>query len=95
MGLKVDIERQLVNDLNAIKSIHLAGKVEEAVRRYEMLLMAQPNFASTLHPLAIAYQQLGEHAKAVNAIMHWLNVVPDDYDALVNLATSLLALNRG
>lgn len=95
MGLKVDIERQLVNDLNDIKSIHLAGKVEEAARRYEMLLMAHPNFASTLHPLAIAYQQLGEHAKAVNAIMHWLNVVPDDYDALVNLATSLLALNRG
>ncbi len=95
MGQKVDIQQQLINELNDIKTAHLAGRVEEAIRRYEMLLMANPTFASVLHPLGIAYQQIGHHAKAADAISQWLSAFPDDYDALINLSTSLLALNRG
>jgi len=95
VGQKVDIQQQLVNELNDIKTAHLAGRVEEAIKRYEMLLMAHPTFASVLHPLGIAYQQMGYHANAVDAISQWLSVFPDDYDALINLSNSLLALKRG
>lgn len=90
----VDIQQQALAELNATKAMHLAGKLEEAIRRYQALLKAHPTFADVLHPLGIAFQQLGWHAEAAEAIGHWVTLVPQDYDALINLSNSLLALGR-
>lgn len=94
MGLTVDVQSKLIGELNNIKMAHLAGKVEEAISRYQALLAAAPNFVSVWHPLGIAYQQLEQHDKAIDAILKSLTFVPDDYDALVNLSISLQALSR-
>ncbi|MBJ7416514.1 MAG: tetratricopeptide repeat protein, partial [Niveispirillum sp.] len=90
----VDRQQQALAELNATKAVHLAGKLDEAVRRYQALLQAHPTFAEVLHPLGIAFQQLGLHAQAAEAIGHWVTLVPQDYDALINLSNSLLALKR-
>lgn len=94
MGLTVDVQSKLINELNDIKMAHLAGKVEEAISRYQALLAAAPNFVSVWHPLGIAYQQLGQHDKAIEAILQSLTFIADDYDALVNLSISLQAISR-
>lgn len=90
----VDMQQQAFAELNATKALHLEGKLEEALRRYQALLRAYPTFADVLHPLGIAFQQLGHHAEAADAIGHWVTLVPQDYDALINLSNSLLALGR-
>lgn len=90
----VDRQQQALAELNATKTVHLAGKLDEAVRRYQALLQAHPTFADVLHPLGIAFQQLGLHAQAAEAIGHWVTLVPQDYDAHINLSNSLLALGR-
>ncbi|MGQ3048768.1 MAG: tetratricopeptide repeat protein [Niveispirillum sp.] len=90
----VDSQQQALAELNATKAVHLAGKLEEAIRRYQALLKAHPTFADVLHPLGIAFQQMGRHAEAAEAIGHWVTLVPQDYDALINLSNSLLALGR-
>ncbi|AUN33187.1 tetratricopeptide repeat protein [Niveispirillum cyanobacteriorum] len=90
----VDSQQQALAELNATKAVHLVGKLEEAIRRYQALLKAHPTFADVLHPLGIAFQQIGRHAEAAEAIGHWVTLVPQDYDALINLSNSLLALGR-
>lgn len=93
-GRQVDIQQQIVAELNAAKSLHLAGNIEAAVERYKATLASHPTLLDVLHPLGIAYQQLGRHAEAAEMIGRWLAHVPQDCDALINLGNSLLALRR-
>lgn len=89
-----ELEKRLIAELNAIKEKHLAGLVVEAERAYSGLLKRYPSFIGALHPHGIALQQLGRHEEAAQTIRRWLAVMPDDVDAMINLANSLTASGR-
>lgn len=94
MAQMSNVENKLIAELNAIKEKHLAGHVTDAEKGYRELLRRVPGFVAALHPHGIALQQMGRHAEAVQAISRWLEVMPTDADALINLANSLTAIGQ-
>lgn len=94
MVQKSNQNQKVAAELNAVKQVHLSGRVQEAEQGYRKLLARYPTLTDVHHPLGIALQQLGRHAEAADHIGRWLAIAPRDHDAAINLGNSLLALGR-
>jgi len=73
---------------------HRAGRLDEARRRYEQVLAADPRHFDSLHLLGVYDIQTGQLAAAVALIRQAISVKADVADAHGNLASALNSLRR-
>ena len=62
------------------------GKLEEAIARYEAALAVDPDYADAWQGLALACNDLQQHAKAIEAATRFCVLVPDDVLAHTTLS---------
>ena len=62
------------------------GKLEEAIARYREALALAPDFVDGWHGLAMAYNELGRHADAIEAGKKLCELSPDDILAHTSLS---------
>jgi tetratricopeptide (TPR) repeat protein len=70
------------------------GRYQDAIDGLRQIPIAGPDDAIVLRYIALAYQQLGDHAQAVAVIEEGLAVAPDNAALLYFRAVSLLELSR-
>jgi len=73
-------------------ALHEAGRLENAEKIYNRILVMQPDHFDSLHLLGVISHQRGNHAEAVDKISVALKIKPHDVPALNNLGNALLAL---
>jgi tetratricopeptide (TPR) repeat protein len=69
------------------------GKLEEAIARYKAALDIDPSFVDAWHGLAMAYNDLGDHEKAIEAGKRLVELTPDDVLAHTSLSRFYQAAN--
>ena len=62
------------------------GKLRDAVQRYEAAIALDPEFADAWQGLALALNDLGEHARAIEAGKRLCELMPDDVLAHTTLS---------
>jgi tetratricopeptide (TPR) repeat protein len=62
------------------------GKLEEAIAKYREALAIDPCFIDAWHGLAMAYNELGRHAEAIEAGRKLCELSPDDVLAHTSLS---------
>jgi tetratricopeptide (TPR) repeat protein len=62
------------------------GKLEEAVQVYEAALAIDPEFVDAWHGLAMAYSELGQHERAIEAGERLCQLAPEDTLAHTSLS---------
>lgn len=72
----------------AIES-HQAGDIQEAAKRYQAILVIEPNQADALHYLGMTRHQRGNTEEAITLIRRAIKLVPDYIDAQNNLGNVL------
>jgi tetratricopeptide (TPR) repeat protein len=75
-------------------SLHQAGRLDEARRRYEAVLDLDPHHFDALHMLGVVYMQTGQPEVGLERIERAITVKPDAVAAYVNLANALNDLGR-
>ena len=70
------------------------GDATGAARGFEKLIKAIPDSAVAWYNLALSWQHLNRHAKAVQAYRRVVRIQPDHVDALVNLGLSQKELEQ-
>ncbi|GAB4353903.1 MAG: hypothetical protein Kow0026_12210 [Oricola sp.] len=70
------------------------GRTEERIASLERALRLEPAHANARFELASALMDTGNFAKAAGLFAAYLETVPDDADALLNLGNCLLCLGR-
>jgi tetratricopeptide (TPR) repeat protein len=76
------------------RTLHQAGRLQEACQVYEAVLDADPEHFQALHLLGVACIQSGNLEAGADLIERALQVRPKDGPALGNLATALNGLGR-
>jgi tetratricopeptide (TPR) repeat protein len=71
-----------------------AGRVEEAIRQFEIALSLKPDSAPTLSNLGNALARTGRIAEAISRYEAALRIAPDSADAHNNLANALIRVGR-
>ncbi len=74
-------------------AIHQQGNLQEAARRYKLILDQQPDHADALHLLGVVAHQFGKHDNAINLIKLALKLQPANAVFHYNLAKALQANN--
>ena len=62
------------------------GKLDEAIAKYREALALDPDFVDGWHGLAMAYNDLGRHAEAIEAGKRLCELAPDDILAHTSLS---------
>ena len=62
------------------------GKLEEAIAKYREAITQDPGFVDAWHGLAMAYNELGDHAQAIEAGKKLCELTPDDVLAHTSLS---------
>jgi tetratricopeptide (TPR) repeat protein len=62
------------------------GKLEEAIAKYREALAIDPGFVDAWHGIAMAYNELGRHAEAIEAGKKLCELSPDDVLAHTSLS---------
>jgi tetratricopeptide (TPR) repeat protein len=62
------------------------GKLDEAVARYREAIALDPGYVDSWHGLAMAYNELGRHADAIEAGKKLCELAPDDILAHTSLS---------
>jgi len=62
------------------------GKLDEAIAKYRASLAIDSNFVDAWHGLAMAYNELGKHAEAIEAGKKLCELSPDDILAHTSLS---------
>ena len=62
------------------------GKLDEAIARYRDALAIDPAYVDAWHGLAMAYNELGRHADAIEAGKKLCELTPDDILAHTSLS---------
>jgi tetratricopeptide (TPR) repeat protein len=62
------------------------GKLEEALAKYREALAIDPGFVDAWHGIAMAYNELGRHAEAIDAGKKLCELSPDDVLAHTSLS---------
>lgn len=62
------------------------GKLEEAVAKYREALAIDPGFVDAWHGMAMAHNELGQHAQAIEAGKKLCELTPDDVLAHTSLS---------
>jgi tetratricopeptide (TPR) repeat protein len=62
------------------------GKLDEAIAKYKEAIALDPAFADAWHGLAMAYNEAGQHAGAIEAGKKLCELTPDDVLAHTSLS---------
>lgn len=62
------------------------GKLEEAIAKYREALATDPAYVDAWHGLAMAYNELGRHAEAIEAGKRLCELAPEDVLAHTSLS---------
>jgi tetratricopeptide (TPR) repeat protein len=62
------------------------GKLDEAIAKYREALVIDPQYVDAWHGLAMAYNELGQHAEAIEAGKKLCELTPDDVLAHTSLS---------
>jgi len=62
------------------------GKLEEAIGKYREAIALDPAYVDAWHGLAMAYNELGQHADAIEAGKKLCELAPDDILAHTSLS---------
>ncbi len=62
------------------------GKLEEAIAKYGEALALDPGYVDAWHGIAMAYNELGRHAEAIEAGKKLCELTPDDVLAHTSLS---------
>lgn len=74
--------------------LHQEGRIRDAMRIYEQILVSSPDHVDALHFLGVAEHQLGKSEQALNHIGRVLELEPNHPDARVNRGNILKQLGR-
>ncbi|HSF19876.1 MAG TPA: sulfatase-like hydrolase/transferase [Vicinamibacteria bacterium] len=81
---------------NNLGSVQLGrGRNDEAIAHFERALATDEELASAHNGLGVAHARRGELERAVVAWKRAVELAPDEFDALYNLAMALLELSPG
>ena len=69
------------------------GKLEDAIARYEQALALDAGYIDAWHGMAMAYNELGRHDKAIEAGKRLVELTPDDVLAHTSLSRFYQAAN--
>jgi tetratricopeptide (TPR) repeat protein len=78
-------------EYNAGLDLTASGNYAEAATKFEEALKLNPNFFDASFNLAIAYQKLGLHSKAIDILNDLLTVAPDNVEYLYALGATCFA----
>lgn len=81
-------------DVEKAMALHRAGRLDEAKRRYEQILAADPGNASAWHFLGVLQHQLGSSDVAVESVTRALDLDPHYADACNNLGNIYRETNQ-
>jgi len=73
---------------------NVTGQQEKAAHAYQAYIDDYPRRGRTYDDLGIAYTKLARYEKSIDAYRQSIDLAPDDLPGYVNLANSLLALQR-
>jgi predicted TPR repeat methyltransferase len=73
---------------------HKEGHVEDAMRRYQQILLSSPDHIDALHFLGVAEHQLGKSEQALEHMARVLVLEPEHADARTNRGNILKELGR-
>ena len=76
---------QLLNLKGEADQLLKRGQIERAVSRYQIVLREDRHFANAHYNLATAYYLQGDLGKAAESLKAFLNLQPQDAEALYNL----------
>ena len=68
---------------------HRVGRIDAAIKGYELVLKLRPRYVDALHFLGVAIHQRGEHIRAIELIERALKLQPDSAHMMCNLAEVL------
>lgn len=80
--------------LRIAMGLHREGRLDEARRIYEQVLVAAPDHPDVLHYLGLLMHRQGEREQGIALVRRALERVPDYRDALNNLGNLLKQQNR-
>jgi tetratricopeptide (TPR) repeat protein len=75
-------------------TLHRSGRLDEAAQIYGEILRENPWHADSYNLLGVIWHQKGDSARAVELIRRAIQMVPNQPQYFVNLATALRALGR-
>lgn len=79
---------------NRAVTLHQEGKIAEAVKAYEQILLIQPAHFDALHFLGLCHYQYGHHDSAVQLIGKALRINPKSCAAHNNMGSAQKSLKR-